>query len=117
MERPMNVSRWTTPATFFPWPHVQCGIDQIDAQVYRTAMDYAQEELGGTAKACSGCGRSSEDLFWVSITSPEADWDTGTGRVGFLTVCDRCRLQVDFLVDPELTDMQAEQWRDHRTLY
>jgi hypothetical protein len=55
-------------------------------------------------------------LFWFSVSDPEAAWDAGTGRVGFLTLCERCQLQVDFLIDPELTEMQAEQWRECRTL-
>ena len=52
----------------------------------------------------------------VSAGVEQLDWDAGTGRVGFLTVCEKCRLQVEFLLDRELTDMQAEQWRQCRTL-
>jgi hypothetical protein len=91
-------------------------INCIDAQVYRIAIAVAQELVGGAAKRCPGCGCQPMDLFWFCVTSPEADWDVGSGRVGFLTLCERCKLQVDFLVDQELTDLQAEQWRVHREL-
>jgi hypothetical protein len=113
----MNVTKWKTPATFFPWPHVQAFIDRIDAQVYHVAVEMAQQFLGDGAKPCPGCGCPPKELFWFSITSPEADWHTGTGRVGFLTLCKACKVQVDFLVDQELTQMQVEQWRDYRALY
>ena len=112
----MDVTRWQTPATFFPWPHVQQYIDRIDSTVYHAAIEFAQEQFLEKSRPCPGCGDPPSGLFWLSVTDPEAAWDVGTGRVGFLTVCKRCRLQVDFLVDQELTDMQAEQWRECRTL-
>ncbi|HEU5119204.1 MAG TPA: hypothetical protein VFT74_21620 [Isosphaeraceae bacterium] len=112
----MDVSRWGTPATFFPWHHVQQYIDGIDSTVYRVAIEFAQQELLVGAHSCLSCGRPAGELFWLSVSDPEAAWDDGTGRVGFLTLCQRCHLQVDFLVDRELTEMQADQWRDSRTL-
>ena len=86
-------------------------------EVYQVAVDMAQQFLGDGAKPCLGCGCPPKELFWFSISSAEADWDARTGQVGFLTLCIKCKLQVDFLVDPELTQMQVEQWRDHRTQY
>ena len=112
----MNVSGWKMPATFFPWPHVQRYIDRIDSTVYSVAIELAGC-LPGKAKACPSCHQAPADLFWFSISSSEEAWDAGAGQVGFLTLCKRCKLQVDFLVDQELTDMQAQQWRDYRALY
>jgi hypothetical protein len=106
---------WKTPAAFFSWPHAQQYLDRIDSTVYHTAIEFAQMEFPA-ARPCPSCGRPADELFWFSISDQEVAWDAGTGRVGFLTVCERCRLQVDFLLDQELTDMQAEQWRDCRTL-
>jgi hypothetical protein len=113
----VNFSKLRTPATFFSWPHVQQYINSIDSTVYRVAIEMAQERFLGQAKVCPNCGQAPENLFWFSVSSPEETWDADTGQVGFLTVCKRCRLQVDFLVDQELTDMQAQQWRDYRALY
>jgi hypothetical protein len=112
----MRVSNWKTPATYFPWNHVQRYIDQIDAQVYSAAIDFAQEQFGEQAKPCPTCGTSADKLFWFSVSSPEPEWDTGTGKVGFLTLCKKCKVQVDFLIDDELTEMQEQQWRDIRAL-
>jgi hypothetical protein len=112
----MKVDKWETPAAFFPWGHVQRYIDQIDAQVYSVAMDFAQEQFGEQAKSCPTCDTAAKKLVWFSVSSPESDWDTGTGKVGFLTLCEKCKLQVDFLIDDELTEMQDQQWRDIRAL-
>ncbi len=112
----MNVMCWKTPAAFFPWPHVQQYINGIDSTVYHVAIELAQEQFLTQAKPCPLCGTPAVELFWLSVTDPEAAWDAGTGRVGFLTLCKRCRLQVDFLIDAELTQIQAEQWQACRTL-
>jgi hypothetical protein len=108
------MSRWKTPAAFFPWPWVQKAIDGIEGIVYRHAVKLAHDLHLGRARSCPGCGRAPSDLFWVSISDPEEAWDKGTGRVGFLTLCEDCRLQVDFLVDEELTELQAKEWRAGR---
>ncbi len=113
----MEVARWKSPTPFFPWLHVQKSLDAIDAQVYRAAVEFAQEAFLAQARPCPNCGRSPAELFWVNIADAEPAWDAGTGRVGWLILCRRCKSQVDFLIDPELTANQAEQWRDHRTLY
>ncbi|HVK10559.1 MAG TPA: hypothetical protein VM597_17465 [Gemmataceae bacterium] len=104
----MDVSRWNTPVMFFPWPYVQEAIDQIDAQVYRAAVDLAQELHANRARSCSDCSRVPTDLFWVCVTSPNETWRSKEGCVGFLTICEKCRLQVDFLIDQELTDLHAQ---------
>src|SRR5262245_65947498 len=109
-ESPIDVTHWETPATFFPWPHIQKYIDRIDSTVYRVAMQFAQQQFIARARPCPQCGAPASGLFWFSVTDPEAAWDAGTGRVGFLTICERCKLQVDFLLDQESTEMQAEQW-------
>src|SRR4051812_8060743 len=105
----MEVSRWNTPAAFFAWPHVQSEINAIDAQGYRAAIELAQGLHGDRARPCPNCGRNPGELFWVCLTSPDETWRAGAGRVGFMTICKRCRAQVDFLVDQELTDLHAEE--------
>ena len=110
----MGVARWETPARFFPWPWVQRALDQIESVVYRHSIRMAQDLHLDRARACPECGRSPGDLSWFSISDPEEAWDRGTGRVGFLTLCERCQLQVDFLIDDELTALQEEDWRAGR---
>jgi hypothetical protein len=112
----MDVSHWKTPPAMFPWAHVQRYIDGIDSTVYRVAIEFAQEQFLAQAQPCPQCACEASKLFWFSVSDPEAAWEAGAGRVGFLTLCERCKLQVDFFIDQELTEMQAEQWRECRTL-
>ena len=112
----MDVALWRTPAAFSPWTHVQAYIDRIDSTVYRAAIEFAQGELLGSARPCHSCGKSAAELTWFSISDAEDAWEVGEGRVGFLTLCNRCHLQVDFLVDRDLTELQANQWRESCTL-
>jgi hypothetical protein len=108
----MNVRDWSTPAPFFPWPHVQAQLEQIDAQVYRLAMEFAQEQFREEARDCPTCGHPAQELFWLGVDAPDEAWRGGEGQSGFLTVCTPCRAQVDFLVDPELTEAYAENLPD-----
>lgn len=85
-------------------------------QVYGTAIQFAQEAFLEQSHPGPQCGRGADELFWMSVADAEAAWDAGAGRVGFLTVCLHCKLQVDFLIDAELTELQAAQWRECRTL-
>jgi hypothetical protein len=112
----INVARWTTPAAFFPWPYVQHHIHQIEWLVYDVAMQTAREQFAEQARPCPVCGRAPERLFWCSIADPEEAWARGEGRDGFLTICPDCKTQVDFLVEDELTAIQAEQYRETGTL-
>jgi hypothetical protein len=112
----VDVTRWNTPGAFFPWNHVQQYIDSIDSTVYHLAIEFAQGQFVSLAKPCPQCGTAPAELFWLNGADPEAAWDAQIGRVGFLTVCKKCKRQVDFLIDRELTEMQAEQWRACRTL-
>lgn len=102
----MDVATWETPAEFFPWVYAQHYINRIDSTDYRAAVMYAKAEFP-SACPCPSCDRSAAELFWFSISDPEQAWEAGTVRVGFLTVCQTCRLQVEFLLDRELIDMQT----------
>jgi hypothetical protein len=77
--------------------------------------DWAQMNAA-RSRPCRRCGRPAADLIHVLVLSPEEDWDEGTGRVGFLTVCVPCRRQVDFLDDEALSEAQAHRWREQRRL-
>jgi len=112
----MDVSRWKTTASIFPWPHVQRSIDGIDPQVFRIAMEDAQRLYLEGAHPCPGCGRAPQELFWLGLSSPEETWDAGAGGSGFLTICEACQRQVDFFADEELTEIEAENWREGRFL-
>lgn len=106
----MDMTNWTTPAPHFSWAHLQTYYNQIDTTVYRVAIEIAQDLHLDRANPCPGCSTCAEELFWFSVTAPLAEWKAGKGRVGFLTLCKSCQLQIDFLVDDELTQMEKEDF-------
>jgi len=111
----VDVVNWATAAEFFPWRHVQQSIESIEWNFRTIWVEFTQKDYPD-ARPCPKCASLATDLFWLSTSDLEPAWDAGSGRVGFLTLCERCRVQVDFLIDQELTDLQADQWRGCRTL-
>ena len=112
----MDMTEWTTPATHFRWLHVQQYFNRIDSAVYRHAIDMAQELHLACASCCPRCSKPPVDLTWFSVTAPVAQWQAGNGRVGFITICSDCQLQVDFLVDKELTESEQEKFEHFGTV-
>ena len=93
---------------YFSWDEVKQNRDQIDWVVYPTAMEFAKEMYLNGAKSCPKCGESPENLFWFGIQSSNESWDRGEGKAGFLTICEKCNLQVDFFRDEELENAIKE---------
>lgn len=87
---------------FFSWEEVEANREAIDCQIHYLSMKYAQLEYIDHAKSCPKCGESPDNLFWLGIQSPNELWDKGAGKAGFLTICEKCHLQVDFFRDVEL---------------
>jgi hypothetical protein len=112
----MKLSKWKTPAKFFPWEHVQKYIDRFDPQDSPTGIALAQHRFGSGARVCPECRTPADKLLWCALVSPEKDWEVGSGKVGFITICKSCKLQVEFLVDDEATEIQDELWRANRGL-
>lgn len=77
--------------------------DARDPNLGTHPMDLAKELLGEHARSCPSCARSAAELEWICLDDPE---EGGTDVVvGWLTYCDRCHLQVEFVVDEELTQL------------
>src|SRR5262249_43792549 len=111
------VSRWRTPAAFFPWRHVQRWINRVaPARLDECQKRSAWAEYVPRARPCRGCGRAPGDLRYFLVLRPEAEREAGTGKLGILVLCERCRLQVDFRVHRQATREQARQWREERRL-
>ena len=96
-------------AGFFPWADVEASAD--DQQLQRSQASHAQgeapailqapaihDDLRARARSCPGCNTSPADLAWVYFSSPEWTWRQLCGRAGWLVVCTRCHLQVDFFL-------------------
>jgi hypothetical protein len=46
---------------------------------------------------CPHCGAASEQLIWISFSSPDWTWKNLCGRSGPLSICPNCRTQVQFV--------------------
>lgn len=116
MKPPPDVSGWTTPEAYYTWSRVEESINTIDAIVYRPAIEFAQEQFLSQARSCPTCGTAPSDLFWLAMEDADDAWDAGNGRAGWLTICERRKLQVDFIVDEEATREYARNWREFGAL-
>lgn len=51
-----------------------------------------------SAIACPLCNTPPQDLNWVYFKSPSATWAWLCGVSGYLTICEKCQIQVDFFI-------------------
>jgi len=77
----------STYRTFFPWDEVQaCLNDKLDASDFKGR------------KICPKCGMASEDLYWINYKSPQWTWYELCGRAGPMSICPKCKIQVEFIL-------------------
>lgn len=95
-------------ARFFPWPEVDRARRSMDPSVSSLSVQFAQEDLGGQAKGCPLCHVPAADAEWISIGTSDEAWSAGDERCGWLLVCRQCGIQVDFVVDEEMTQLRRE---------
>ena len=67
-------------------------------------MEYAKKDYLHKAEPCPVCGTKPENLFWLGIESVPEKWKQGKGKAGFLTLCEKCNIQVNFFRDKDLED-------------
>jgi hypothetical protein len=82
---------------YFPWEDVLAARNNSDLQ-----RKHRQDKRTGystIAKDCPNCGSRPETLAWFYFSSPDDTWQHLCGRAGWMTVCDRCRRQVDFFME------------------
>lgn len=72
---------------FFYWEDV---IDYFDKIL-------PSENFKGRDK-CPKCERNPEELFWIEFKSPAWTWSHKCGSLGPLSICLKCRIQVEFIV-------------------
>lgn len=48
-------------------------------------------------EACPKCQAAAETLTWFYCRSPKETWPALCGVAGWMAVCDRCHVQVNFL--------------------
>jgi hypothetical protein len=79
----------------FPWEDVEAARKNQRLQREHPVAE-GQQRYTATAKACPQCHTAAGQLSWFYFESPAETWEHLCGRAGWMTVCDRCHLQVDF---------------------
>jgi hypothetical protein len=78
---------------FYPWENVDASRNDALLQAKNTL----DPSIIKGSTSCPNCGLASEQLSWFWFSSPQEDWDALAGRAGWMSVCDTCHIQVEFL--------------------
>ena len=88
----------TQYSEYFPWEDVMASRSRKPGQGQRSVEEGKGKHLK-KAVPCPICDTPADRLSWVYLVTPEWTWQTVCGKAGWITVCNRCRLQVDFFVE------------------
>ncbi len=95
-------------AGFFPWKDVdacrarQSGELDIPPELtsyHALAERRPLESMRANSNPCPFCSAPFEDLSRVFFVSPAWTWQELCGRAGWLTICEKCNVQVQFFCD------------------
>jgi len=79
----------------FPWEDVEASRNNQPVQLQHPVA-VARQHYAARAKPCPQCHAIPDTLNWFYFESPADTWEHLCGCAGWLTVCNRCQLQVDF---------------------
>lgn len=65
------------------------------------SVEKAKEKFLEQAIPCPLCKTPPEQLSWVYMVIPEWVCKDATQKKGWVTICDRCKIQIDFFVDKD----------------
>jgi hypothetical protein len=82
----------------YPWPDVEEARDNVRLQRGHPIEEGYRNYLAA-AKPCPQCQAAPEQLSWFYFSSPSATWKDLCGTSGWMTVCDRCHLQVNYFME------------------
>lgn len=82
----------------FPWEDVEAARKNQRLQ-REHPVSVGRQRYSATAKPCPNCQTPADSLSWFYFESPSETWEHLCGRAGWMTVCDRCHLQVDFFLE------------------
>ena len=78
---------------FFPWEDVGvCDNNSVFFVLFSKILKEKKRSL-----PCPQCGTPSKELRWIWFESPSKTWDNLMGQAGFLSICEKCHRQVDFI--------------------
>lgn len=80
-------------SVIFPWEDVDaCGHNNLFFKAFGQVLKNDNKH-----KSCPQCGKPSEQLRWIWFSSPSWTWDNFMGQAGYMSICDKCHRQVDFI--------------------
>jgi hypothetical protein len=79
----------------YPWKDVEASRRNRRLQAKHPLTEGKNQYLA-SAKACPRCETVPESLNWFYFSSPKETWPQLCGVAGWIAVCDRCHLQVNF---------------------
>jgi hypothetical protein len=80
---------------FFAWEEVESSRNDKRLQSEHPLAE-ARQNYGAFARPCPKCHAAADKLSWFYFESPVETWESLCGRAGWMTVCDRCHVQVDY---------------------
>lgn len=63
------------------------------------SVEEAKKKFLPQALPCPLCKTPPEELSWVYLVIPQWACKDAEEREGWVTICDRCKLQVDFFIE------------------
>jgi hypothetical protein len=79
----------------YPWEDVQASRRNRRLQAKHPVTEGKGKYLA-SAKACPNCDAPPEGLSWCYFQSPKETWPMLCGVAGWMAICDRCHVQVNF---------------------
>jgi hypothetical protein len=79
----------------FPWEDVEAARGDERLQRQHPVAE-GKTRYVATGKPCPKCATPADRLTWFYFESPAWTWEHLCGRAGWMTVCNRCQMQVDF---------------------
>lgn len=98
----------TPGAAIFPWAHVEACRERAEGAVsgkpsptdlFPDLPSSDKDHYLLNALPCPCCKSSASELSWIYFVSPKTTWEWMCGRAGWLTVCEKCRIQVQFFLE------------------
>ena len=95
---PTMVGEEDPVSKYFPWEIVEQSLQDPQLEQFQGV----KEEYLVEAKSCPNCEAPPDELRWVYVQeAPQPSERPGahSHREGYLLVCDKCHLQVDFFCE------------------
>jgi hypothetical protein len=83
----------------YPWDDVEASRRNRRLQKRHRLQKRLSDGLGEhfvEAKPCPKCQTGPSELSWFYFRSPKETWPMECGVEGWMSVCDKCHLQVNF---------------------